>query len=396
VHQFELEMQNEELRRAQSELNAERARYFDLYDFAPVGYMVLSEKGLILESNLTAATLLGVPRGAMVQQPISRFVIDEDHRFFYHHINQLFKTGEQQACELRMLKKDRVAFWARIEATAAHISDGDSVCRVVMSDITERKLAEERICKFSQEIIAARENERKQVSSALHHDVGSLAIGISAHLDAVEEDIRSGNIGEALKWIKRTRNLFNESVDHLKDVAVQLRPPELDILGLGPALRQYISQITKRRAARIHFRETLANRRVCGETATILFRVVQESLTNALKHGHAKRVDVNIRASKEQVTLEVRDDGKGFDSSGQGEIATSPLGLRVMREMAISGGGAFTIHSAPGKGTLVRVVLPFKIDPPGPKDAAVPEEKATREKMRSAGRVSRPQIGRGA
>jgi PAS domain S-box-containing protein len=143
VHQIELEMQNEELRRAQSELNAERARYFDLYDFAPVGYMVLSEKGLILESNLTAATLLGVPRGAMVQQPISRFVIDEDHRFFYHHINQLFKTGEQQACELRMLKKDRVAFWARIETTAAHIADGDPVCRVVMSDITERKQAEE-------------------------------------------------------------------------------------------------------------------------------------------------------------------------------------------------------------------------------------------------------------
>ena len=79
VHQIELEMQNEELRRSQAELSASQARYFDLYDFAPVGYIILSEKGLILESNLTAATLLGVARGEMVQQPISRFVIEEDH-----------------------------------------------------------------------------------------------------------------------------------------------------------------------------------------------------------------------------------------------------------------------------------------------------------------------------
>jgi PAS domain-containing protein len=78
VHQIELEMQNEELRRAQVELDAARARYFDLYDLAPVGYCTLSEPGLILEANLTAATLLGVPRGALVKQPISRFILPED------------------------------------------------------------------------------------------------------------------------------------------------------------------------------------------------------------------------------------------------------------------------------------------------------------------------------
>ncbi|MEI6308742.1 MAG: PAS domain-containing protein, partial [bacterium] len=74
VHQIELEMQNEELRRAQEELNISRARYFDLYDLVPVGYCTLSEKGLILEANLAAATLLGVSRGALVKQLISRFI----------------------------------------------------------------------------------------------------------------------------------------------------------------------------------------------------------------------------------------------------------------------------------------------------------------------------------
>ena len=91
VHQIELEMQNEELRRAQAELDAARARYFDLYDLAPVGYCTLSEKGLILEANLTAATLLGVARGALVKQPITRFILKEDQDIYYLHRKQLFE-----------------------------------------------------------------------------------------------------------------------------------------------------------------------------------------------------------------------------------------------------------------------------------------------------------------
>ncbi len=107
MHQIELEMQNEELRRPQAELDAARARYFDLYDLAPVGYCTLSEKGLILEANLTAATLLGVARGALVKQPISRFILKEDQDIYYLHRKQLFETGEPQTCELRIDEKGR-------------------------------------------------------------------------------------------------------------------------------------------------------------------------------------------------------------------------------------------------------------------------------------------------
>ena len=142
VHQIQLEMQNEELRRAQAELDAARARYFDLYDLAPVGYCTVSEQGLILEANLTAAGLLGVPRGALVQQRLTSFILPEDEDIFYRHRKKLFETGEPQACELRMAKKDRTELWVRLEATAAEDAGGASVCRVVMSDITKSKQAE--------------------------------------------------------------------------------------------------------------------------------------------------------------------------------------------------------------------------------------------------------------
>ncbi len=145
IHQIELEMQNEELRRAQVELEASRARYFDLFDLAPVGYLTLSKPGLILEANLTAANLLGVARGALIKQPLTQFILKEDQDIYYLHRKQLFETGEPQMCELRLARKGgglRPA-WAHLQAVTARDSDGALMCRITLSDITERKRAEE-------------------------------------------------------------------------------------------------------------------------------------------------------------------------------------------------------------------------------------------------------------
>jgi two-component system cell cycle sensor histidine kinase/response regulator CckA len=145
VHQIELELQNEELRQAQHALEASRARYFDLYDLAPVGYFTLDEDGLILEANLTGATLLGVPRGALANQPISRFIAGDDADICYLHRKQLFKTGAPQAFELRLSRKDSAPFTAWIEETLAPAVGGAPTCRVVVSDITERKAIQEKL-----------------------------------------------------------------------------------------------------------------------------------------------------------------------------------------------------------------------------------------------------------
>ena len=145
VHQIELEMQNEELRRAQAELEDSRARYFDLYDLAPVGYFTLGETGMILEANLTAATLLGVTRDALVGQPLGRFVAGADADMFHIHYRQLVSTGAPQACELRLSRKGAAPFTAWLEASAVASAGGAPACRVVISDISERKEAAERL-----------------------------------------------------------------------------------------------------------------------------------------------------------------------------------------------------------------------------------------------------------
>jgi PAS domain S-box-containing protein len=132
VHQIELETQNEELRR----VDATRARYCELYDMAPVGYCTVSEKGLILEANLTTGTLLGVARGALVDQPIARFILKDDQVIYYFHRKRLLEFDEPPACELRMVKQGGSIFWARMEATTGRDERGDPVFRVMISDIS--------------------------------------------------------------------------------------------------------------------------------------------------------------------------------------------------------------------------------------------------------------------
>ena len=130
VHQIELEMQNEELRRAQLELDASRERYFDLYDLAPVAYCTVSEQGLILEANIAAATLLGVARSSLVGQRISRFIVKACQDTYYLYNKRIFTAGEPQAFELQMSKGDDSNFWVNMTTTFAHDSNGAPMQRM--------------------------------------------------------------------------------------------------------------------------------------------------------------------------------------------------------------------------------------------------------------------------
>ena len=139
VYQVELEMQNEELRLLQTAMDAAYLRYFDLYDFAPVGYCTVSEKGLILQTNFVAANLLGMFRDEMINEPFARFILKEDQDIHYLHRKQLMAKGEPHTYELRMVKKDGTSFWAHLVGTLAQDSDGHPELRFVLGDTSRRR-----------------------------------------------------------------------------------------------------------------------------------------------------------------------------------------------------------------------------------------------------------------
>src|SRR5271169_1188921 len=125
VNQIELGMQNEELHRTQIELEASREKYFDLYDLAPVGYVTLDEKGIILETNLTAAALLGIERNHLVRQSLLHFIFTEDQDTYNRHHKQLIETHQHQECRVRLLKVDGTQLWARLESIEGKAGSGE-------------------------------------------------------------------------------------------------------------------------------------------------------------------------------------------------------------------------------------------------------------------------------
>ena len=143
IHQIELEMQNEQLRQTQGELEAALTRYADFYDFAPVAYLTLDERGLILEANLTAAIMLGVERSRLLQQPVTKYIVREDRSIYFRNRQKLFETQGPQHYELRMVRQDGAWFWAGIATIATLASNKTRLCKATISDITERKRAEE-------------------------------------------------------------------------------------------------------------------------------------------------------------------------------------------------------------------------------------------------------------
>lgn len=139
VHQIELELQNEELRRTQLELTAARTRYFDLYDLAPLGYCTVSEKGFILEANFAAGVLLDIPRKSLVGQRLSRF-IHKTHQDTYYLFRQgLLDSGVRQSCELEMLKPDGTLVWVQMALGVEMTVDNEPELRLIMTDISLHK-----------------------------------------------------------------------------------------------------------------------------------------------------------------------------------------------------------------------------------------------------------------
>ena len=162
VHQIELEMQNEELRRAALELGASREKYFALFDLAPLGYITVGDNGIVDVANLTGAQLLGVERRFLVGQSLNAFVFAPDRDAFYLTQRKLWQTGEPQTCELRLQRADGDGhvetdhFWAHLELQPQRSADGEPLrYHLTFTDIHERVLAEEKLRASEEQLACA-------------------------------------------------------------------------------------------------------------------------------------------------------------------------------------------------------------------------------------------------
>ena len=407
VHQIELELQNEELKQSKAEIATTLERYMDLYDFAPIGYFSLNEQGLILEVNLTGATMLGIERSRLTSRRFQLFVAPQSRPAFQAFLESIFAGYENQSCEASILHAGRTAFWANLEAkTAITISGAQKWCRVAVIDIAARKQAEEaqhridilsatnrrleeeiirrqvgetalrkseqrahqllgqsrqlqkKLHQLSHQVLMVQENQRKEISRELHDEISQLLLGINIQLVIFAKTAR---IPPSIRrTLAPVRQLVAKTVRIVHQFARELRPAMLDELGLIPALRSYIDDFPKRKGRQIQFTAFAGAEALDNDKRTVLYRVAQEALINVAKHAHASVVKVAILKTPGGVCLEITDNGKAFDVDRLSSNKwNNRLGLIGMRERVEMIGGRFSIVSASGTGTTIRAEVPF-------------------------------------
>ena len=383
VHQIELEMQNEELRRAQGRLDDLSARYFDLYNLAPHGYFSLDEFGLILETNLYAAARLGVSRVALVGQPFTRFVARADQDSFYLHRRKLAEAGAAENWELRMVRQDGTEFWAHLEATAAQEADGSPVLRIAMGDISERKHAEE---------------ERRHLEAELHHaqsmeSLGALTVGIANDMNNTLGAIlgtASANLNtqpadspahRAFDLITRASERGARLVQSLLNLS-RRQPAEEKKLDLNLILLDIVHLLEHSTFKQFQIETVFPSdlSPILGD-ANALAKAFMNLFINAAD-AMAPGGTLTLRTrnlGSTQIEVQVEDTGAGMSAETLAQ-ARDPffttkdvgkgtgLGLPIVDSIIKDHGGRMDIQSEPGHGTLVILRIPA-LAKPGQTDA---------------------------
>ena len=377
VHQIELEMQNEELRRAQGELEAARARYFDLFDLAPVGYFTLSEQGLILEANLTGAGLLGVERRDLVKKPLTRFILPEDQDIYYRHRKQLFETGAPQVYDLRVLRADADPFWARLETTEAQDADGSPLCRAVMSDITAGKQAEEKLAEL--------DRRKDQFLAMLSHELRNPLAPILNAVQLLQLQKGQNSVQQkALAIIERQVGQLTHLVGDLLEVSraitgrIQLCQEQVAVNSIVERALETARPLIDQRKHELTVSLPPDPIWLYAD-ASRLEQVVTNLLTNAAKYtkegGH---IWLSAQQVGDKAVLRVRDTGLGiapaflphvFDLFTQAERSSDRsqgglgIGLTLAKRLMEMHGGTIGVSSTLGQGS--EFVVSLVVCPPG-------------------------------
>lgn len=208
--------------------------------------------------------------------------------------------------------------------------------------------------KMMQKTIFAQENERKRISRELHDSVVQELLNIDVELRLLKYQ---QEIDQLLSDSKRIEGLMSKLIDDIRNLSVELRPSSLDDLGLDAAFKTYFKQVETNYGIKISYLSNLATNRFDSEIETVVYRIVQEALFNAIKYANVDKVDIEVHVCNQKLIAEVIDRGKGFIKTDQPE--GTGLGLYGMRERAELVNAEVTIDTQLGKGTIVTLEVPI-------------------------------------
>ena len=358
VHQVELEMQNEELRRTQLDLAAACDRYLDLYDFAPVAYLTLDADDAIVEASLTAATLQGEPRETLLKRRFAHFVCEGDaDRWHRLRLLALQPQGPQRV-ELTLQPRPGALLHGQLDCVRVAPDGAAPMLRLTLSDITQRKQAEidHRVAATA---IETRGAERRRIARELHEELGqrlgALKMGLTSLRTESPQPVQAQRIGEMLETL-------DESVAMVRRIATDLPPSMLDDLGLNAAIDWLVRDSAQRLGLAIAVRLPDVDPPLDERRTIALYRLLQETLASIARHGYSTKIEIDMQLLSRELVLTAQSDGARAPGTTDRRDATEAV--QTLHQQARLLGGRLALDDGPGRGQRYtpRLSLPEAAD----------------------------------
>lgn len=325
--------------------------------------VTVDENQRIVQFNAAAARMFGVPEHVARGAPLDRFI---PPHYRTSHRNQIKRFGETGVSTRHMGGRTVYGLRANgeefpIEASISQITaNGRKLYTAILRDVSERLEAEAALRRAHAELAAlshaanqALEEERRRIARELHDELGQMLTAMKIDIADMQSHLPPQD-ADLQQRCERLRALVDHTFAATRRMALDLRPLILDDLGLAAAVDWLVENVTHRTAMqiRVDFDDRLAQ---IGEPlASAIFRILQESLTNIVRHAEATEVSIQVRHADDHALLTVRDNGRGIDVPRKPDS----LGLLGMRERARLLGGTLEVQALPEGGTLLSACLP--------------------------------------
>ena len=359
-------------KQAEAALQEGEARMRAVFETAIDAIITIDDQGRLERLNPAAERMFGYAEAEVAGKNVS-MLMPSPHRDRHDaYLAHYLQTGERKIIgkgrEVEGLRKDGSVF--PMDLAVAEMKLGERrMFTGMVRDITGRKLAEQALLQSRAELRklaahqeAIKERERKHIAQEVHDELGGLLTGINAHISvAMERAVLAG--GEADPLLVDAARLTREAMGAVRKVITDLRPSVLDQLGVWAALEWYTEQVAKRSGllCECHIAPEVQQIELGTERSTMLFRIVQEGLTNVVRHAQAKRVSVHVASRGPLLLLRVEDDGKGVDEARLRNKES--WGIRGMLERARHFGGKLSITGSAAQGTTLALELPLNEEP---------------------------------
>jgi len=353
----QIKLYSEELTKAYNELIKSELKYRSYIDNAPDGVFLFDNRGFFTDINPALTLITGYNKDELTKMKVYDLFINFSEENFQNFLNNT-KGKRSPSLDTPYKHINGSTGWVVLEV----IRLSDTEMLGFAKDINERKQKEEEIKnsleklhQLSKHVEKVRENERLVISRELHDDLGQALTAVKIDLTMIKKSIN--NDLKTIEKIEKVINLVGNTIKTVQKITSQLRPEVLEDLGIEAAIEWYTKEFSERTGIKVIF-DIVDEISLYSDDALIVFRIMQESLTNISRHANANNVEIGLYKENDYVCLSIKDDGIGISENALN--SKKSFGIIGMMERAASLGGSLNIYKNNDKGTIVKLIFPIK------------------------------------